>query len=143
MENGTELRTAVVGSHTGWSTSSSSKGTRTLWLLWVACAQAGLPSWLSCGSEGRGTRAPSLWLWARRRAPGSTGHLQVSRLFCSPNGACGYFSLRWPQEHSVLHSCPCKVLPDDIKSPVLSRGTHSEAALCFYDSKAVSTENSP
>lgn len=99
---------------------------------------------------------------AGRRPMGSTGDLSAKTeeamavllgsspakepeplTFPSPNGACGYSLFRWSQERSVLHSCPCNVPPDDTRSPVLSGRAHSEATLCSYDSKAVSTENSP
>lgn len=126
-------------SQAGWPTSSSSQGTLTRerdfcrWHVLRPGCHAG-------SGKGEGTLPIAV---GGRRAPGSTRHLQAPCLPCSPNGVCGYLSLRWPQEHSVLHSWSYRVLPDDVKSPVLLGGAHSEAALCSYDSKAVSTENSP
>lgn len=125
--NGNRMRTATVMSQTGWPTSLSSKGTLTLSVASAGdlCLDIRLPSLLSYGgeSERKGGPFPMAagregMLWA---APSSSPGYSPSP-FPSPFSRWdrGYSVLRWPQQHSVLHSCLCKVLPDDTKSSVLS-----------------------
>lgn len=71
-----------------------------------------------------------LWLPAGRSPTGSTA--QFSRIqpvpLTFPVLQTGCVGMQYSggtqstQEHSVLHSCLCKVLPDDTKSPALSGG---------------------
>lgn len=122
-ENGARMGKAAVLSQTGWPTSSSSKGT----LSFDFC---GRPCRLSRGSEGDRQRRP---------CPVAVGTEESSKQHparARPSPSLFYeWGVRVPltqvaQEHSVLRSCPCRVLPDDVKSPQSSRVEPTLRLLC-------------
>lgn len=92
----------------------------------MPCALTGLRSLFYGGKGGRAEclrprAARGVEPYGRHRAV-LQDRARASHLPCSPDCVWGEPGLRWSQGHSTFHSCLCRVLPDDTRSPALSGG---------------------